>query len=213
MPDLNFLDIAILLLALFISIIGHEVMHGLSALYYNDTSARDDGRLSINPIKHIDIFGSIIIPLAMLFAKMPFLFGWAKPINVNINMVIVSGGYKAAIVVALSGIFYNFCLLLTSFIILNTIDVDYLGEYLFTFLVYILIINVVLVIFNLIPIPPLDGSRALEYAFLHFKINYLSRFYRKIEKFGLFIIFIIMFIPRDFNIVFIVINYMLKELL
>ena len=80
--------VVLMIVALLVGIIGHEIMHGLVAYHYGDTSAKEAKRLSINPIRHIDIVGSIILPAVLYCVNAPFLFGWAKPVPVNIHYII-----------------------------------------------------------------------------------------------------------------------------
>ena len=100
-------------IAFIIAIVGHEIMHGLVAKYYGDLTATYEGRLSINPIKHIDPVGSIVFPL-VLFASQklagvenPLIFGWAKPVPVNVFTVVKNGGYIGAFNVSIAGVTYN----------------------------------------------------------------------------------------------------------
>jgi len=112
----DILQISAMVLALAVAIIGHEIMHGLTAYKYGDPTAKMQGRLSINPIVHVDIVGTIIVPALLYFSNAPFLFGWAKPVPVNMRVVINNGGYNGAIAVSLAGIVYNFfvaCISLT----------------------------------------------------------------------------------------------------
>jgi len=112
MDTVNLLEIIATVLALMIAIIGHEIMHGYVAYRYGDNTAKYQGRLSINPIVHVDIVGTIIVPAVLFFSGAPFMFGWAKPVPIFIPTVIRNGGYKAAIHVSLAGIAYNFTLAL-----------------------------------------------------------------------------------------------------
>ena len=113
MNSTDFLPILASIIALLIAIIGHEIMHGWVAYKYGDHTAKSAGRLSINPLVHIDPMGSIFVPLmtyylpVLLFGTTGFLFGWAKPVPVNMQTVIRNGGYTAAMQVSLAGIAYN----------------------------------------------------------------------------------------------------------
>jgi len=110
MSEIEILKIVASIIALAVAIIGHEIMHGWVAYKYGDNTAKSQGRLSINPIVHIDPVGTILIPAMLYFMHAPFLFGWAKPVPVNIATVIRRGGLNAAIAVALAGITYNLVL-------------------------------------------------------------------------------------------------------
>ncbi len=103
MESIDLLKILAAVLALAVAIIGHEIMHGFIAYMYGDTTAKNAGRLSINPLIHVDLVGTIIVPATMYFLPMllggesGFLFGWAKPVPINMGTVIRKGGYNAAI--------------------------------------------------------------------------------------------------------------------
>jgi Zn-dependent protease len=210
--------------ALLIAIIGHEIMHGWVAYKYGDTTAKRTGRLSINPIVHIDPMGSILVPLMtyylpmLLGASSGFLFGWAKPVPVNMETVIRNGGYKAAMSVSLAGITYNLALaILFSTILLGMheplID-DSLG-YIFGFnlIVQLVLINVVLAVLNLLPVPSLDGSRFLTYVALQFKWYEVARFFVRTERYGMIIMVIILVTPLKIPLLIWPIQMVLKLLL
>lgn len=155
------------IVALLIAIIGHEIMHGYAALKCGDTTAKLEGRLSINPIKHIDLVGSIILPSLLFLTGAPFLFGWAKPVPVDMRTVLLNKGYDGALGVSLAGVTYNLFLAVISSLILGFLPNDTIFGVAFgAFLQYLITINVVLAIFNLWPIPPLDGANALGFASL-----------------------------------------------
>ena len=192
-----------LILAFLIAIIGHEIMHGLVAKYYGDDTAARAGRLSINPIKHIDPFGSIIFPILLFVSQKlagvsnPIIFGWAKPVPVNIFKVVENGGYLAAVAVSLAGITYNFILALISASVISFFYPPHsiFSAFMFLFLYYLIVVNVILAVFNAIPIPPLDGANAIKYLSLHFGLKDIARFYNKIEPYGMLILLIILFTP------------------
>ena len=216
MESLNLLNIFISIFALLIAIIGHELMHGLSAFYYGDSTAKIMGRLSINPIKHIDPIGSLLIPFALFLVGSPILFGWAKPVPVNMGLVINKAGYNAAIMVSLSGIIYNLSLAIMSAVIINSGVIpatSILNYVLYAFLYGLVTINIVLAVFNLLPIPPLDGSQALSYLSLKFNSMKIPMFFNKIERYGFLIIMAIVLMPHQFNIIFLIVNFLLKILL
>ncbi|MDE6886448.1 MAG: site-2 protease family protein [Helicobacteraceae bacterium] len=218
MGEIDIFKLIIQISALLVAIIGHEIMHGLIALLYGDESAKIEGRLSLNPIKHIDLLGSIIIPLALFLLKAPFLFGWAKPVPVDIRKVIENGGYNAAIFVSLAGILYNLTIAIIASIIIKLVfggvdESNLASAILFSFLLYLVIYNIVLAVFNLLPIPPLDGSQALGYLSLKFNSDKIPLFFNKIERFGIFILFGILLIPSLSQIIFIPIQFLVRILL
>ncbi len=192
--DFDLIKIIAIVLSLMIAIIGHEIMHGLVAYYYKDDTAKKANRLNINPIVHIDIIGTIVVPIMLFLANAPFLFGWAKPVPVNMKTVINSGGYFGAINVALAGIIYNLVVAIVSSIILFSIYSGTVGfiEYL---LLYLVIYNSVLAIFNLWPIPPLDGANAVMFLAMKLKIYAIAKFYQKIEPYGMILLIIVLATP------------------
>ncbi len=193
-PDLNPTEIVIKIVALMVAIIGHEIMHGLAAYKYGDDLARSQGRLSINPIVHIDPLGTIVLPLLLFLSGAPFLFGWAKPVPINTRVVLQNGGYFAMVVVSLAGIAYNLALAVTAAFLINSgVDSGILAY----FLLQLVIFNVVLGIFNLLPVPPLDGANAIEFLARIFRFDALVRFYQKIERFGMVILILILATPLN----------------
>lgn len=196
MSEFNVVELVIKILALLVAIIGHEIMHGLIALKYGDDTAKLEGRLTINPIKHIDLLGSILLPLVLFAFNAPFLFGWAKPVPVDIREVIRNGGYNGAIFVSLAGIFYNLILAVIAALLVRTMSADSVFLSLLAyFLLYLVIYNIVLAVFNLLPIPPLDGSQALGYLSLKFNSDKIPLFFNRIERFGIIILMLLLFIP------------------
>lgn len=146
------------IIILIFSIIVHELAHGFMADYLGDPTARLQGRLTLNPIKHIDPVGSIIVPIITSLAG--FTFGWAKP--VEYNPYNLKNKRKGEFLIALAGPSSN---LLIAFIFgmiirFNISDISSPTSFI-GFCVIIVIINLVLAIFNLIPLPPLDGSKLL----------------------------------------------------
>ena len=148
---------------LIMSIVIHEVSHGFMAEYFGDDTARDAGRLTLNPIPHLDLFGSILLPAVLLLAHSPFLFGWAKPVPYNPNNL--SNRKWGTIAVAAAGVLANFFLAIIFGIIIRFSPFLLPGSILsanFYFIVSsIVIVNLALGIFNLVPIPPLDGSKII----------------------------------------------------
>ena len=212
MNSIDLLEIPAAVLALLIAIIGHEIMHGWVAYKYGDRTAKDSGRLSINPLIHIDPFGSILVPLMTYFLPMllgassGFLFGWAKPVPVNVLTVIRNGGYNAAMQVSLAGIVYNIFMATFSSVLLLSLaqptEADGIG-YLFGYLLVmkLLLINVVLAVFNLLPIPGFDGAHFITYLALKFKIRSVAEFFAKAEPYGMIVIIIILVTPLKIPLV------------
>lgn len=198
MSEIEIIKIIASILALAVAIIGHEIMHGYIAYKYGDSTAKDAGRLSINPIVHIDLVGTILIPAILYFTNAPFLFGWAKPVPVNMQRVIFNGGYKGAIAVALAGVTYNLLLAIFCSTLLPAFmpPQHLVSAFLAIFLAQSIIINIVLAVFNLWPIPPLDGSQVVLYLALKLRWYKIASFYEKIYPYGMIILVTILFIPQ-----------------
>lgn len=149
------------ILAVFISIIAHEIAHGYTALKLGDDTAQKAGRLSFNPLKHINLFGTIILPLLLFFSKIGFVFGWAKPVPINYAKL---KSDRNIAIVASAGILTNLGLAFISALLLKILLLlphFVLGGILAMFFFQMIFINLILAIFNLLPIPPLDGSKIL----------------------------------------------------
>ncbi len=140
------------------SVVLHELAHGYAASYYGDPTAKLAGRLTMNPVSHIDPFGSIILPAIMAMLPGGVILGWAKPVPYNpYNLK----GRFAETVVTGAGIMTNLLLALIFGLILRFGGAS-LGEGFTSLAVYIVLINLLLAIFNAVPIPPLDGSKVLS---------------------------------------------------
>jgi len=206
---MNFIDLLSIpasIIALLIAIIGHEIMHGWVAYKYGDMTAKQNGRLSINPLVHIDPIGSILVPLMTYFLPMllgassGFLFGWAKPVPVNMQTVIRNGGYNAAMQVSLAGIVYNLFLATLFSVILSSMHEPTAQEnlmYVFSLMLTISLvkINVVLAVLNLLPIPSFDGAHFISYLAMKFRIFKVAEFFAKAEPYGMIVIILILMTP------------------
>lgn len=175
------------LAVLIFSIVVHEVSHGMVALRHGDTTARDAGRLTLNPIPHIDLFGTILFPLILIISNAGFLFGWAKPVPVNPWRLRLPK--KDMAFIGAAGPLSNLLLAVAAGLVFRTVFATFGGSgILIRTLFYAVYINVILAIFNLIPIPPLDGSRIL----LAFLPQSTAERYIQLERYGMFIIFALM---------------------
>ncbi|MCF6331303.1 MAG: site-2 protease family protein [Sulfurimonas sp.] len=213
MESIDILKILTAVLALIVAIVGHEIMHGWVAYKFGDNTAKNAGRLSINPIIHIDLVGTIIVPATMYFLPMllggesGILFGWAKPVPINTATVIKNAGYNGAMQVDLAGIVYNLTLGVIASIVLLSMTQPASADsmayiFLYLFIYQLLIINIVLAVFNLLPIPQFDGAHFLMHLSLKYKVHSVAEFFYKNEKYGIIIVIIILMSPlKDYLLI------------
>lgn len=149
-------DIFFLVAVIVFSAVIHEVAHGVAADKLGDPTARYAGRLTLNPIVHLDAFGSVFLPLVLALTGSPLLFGWAKPVPYN-PYNLRPGRFSEAMV-AFAGPLSNLIIALVVALLWRIDFFAGVGTMLFT----IVLVNVMLFLFNLIPIPPLDGSKILS---------------------------------------------------
>ena len=152
-------DVSVWVLPLVIAITFHEAAHGFVAYYFGDNTAWDQGRVSFNPLRHIDPFGTLIMPAILLLSHSPFLFGYAKPVPVNFRAL--RHPRIDMVWVALAGPATNIALALFSAAAFHALNLapESAAQWLADNLKNALVINVILAIFNMLPIPPLDGGR------------------------------------------------------
>lgn len=187
--------IAIVVVLIF-SVVVHEVAHAWQARNEGDLTADRLGRITLNPIPHLDLIGSFLIPLALHFSGSGFLFGWAKPVPVNPANY---GDPKwGDIRVSLAGIVSNLVLaVLSTFLVVAVLRLEAavgpangVMDVLRQVAVYGILINLILAFFNLIPIPPLDGSHVV----FHMLPRRLALQYRQAGRYGLLVMMVLLFL-------------------
>ena len=199
-------QIAIWALPVLLAIVFHEVAHGWVAYHLGDSTAARMGRLTLNPIAHVDLFGTILSPLLLIVSNAPFLFGYAKPVPVNFQNL--RNPKRDMIWVALAGPATNFLLAFTCVLLLKYLapmvgkgSPAGLSASIFDFFVPVvfmlergILINIVLAVFNLLPLPPLDGGRVL----VGLLPEPFSSMLGRIEPFG-FLILLLLLMTRTLN--------------
>jgi Zn-dependent protease len=168
------------------SVVAHEVSHGYMALFLGDGTARRAGRLTLNPIKHLDPVGSVLVPMVTALATPGFVFGWAKPVPYNpYNLRDQKWGDAK---VALAGPAANLLIALVFGLILRFVPTLAMLP-VFSLIQTIVLVNLVLALFNLFPIPPLDGSKIL-YSLLPHRLRYIEEY---LERYSLAFLLIFVF--------------------
>ena len=154
------IGISLQIIVLIMSVVIHEVSHGYMAYWLGDPTAKYAGRLNFNPVNHLDLWGSFLIPLLLIMSHSSFLFGWAKPVPYN-PYNLRNQKYGPALV-GLAGPLSNLILAILAGIILRvSLVFGTTGGIFLQILSIIIFINILLMVFNLLPIPPLDGSKLL----------------------------------------------------
>jgi len=173
------------LIILLISVVIHEVSHGMIAFRLGDPTAKYAGRLTLNPIKHLDLWGSVLIPLFLILIGSPFLFGYAKPVPYNPQNL--KNKKWGPAMVAAAGPASNLIIALGFGLVLRFIPLaaSPFGE-IFSYIVFL---NLLLAVFNLVPIPPLDGSKVVA-ALFPYRIQLAIE---RAERYGLILVLFFIF--------------------
>ncbi len=180
-------------LVLIISIIVHEVAHGIAAEREGDPTARMLGRITLNPLKHIDWIGSVVLPLVLILSQAGFVVGWAKPVPYNPDNL--KRGNKSVAIVSIAGIVVNLSIAIFFGIVIRVgMALGVTSTGFFDISSIIVLVNIVLALFNAIPIAPLDGFRFLD-AVLPLRFSKTMRF---IEQYSLPLLLLFLFFGWKF---------------
>ncbi|MFC1709428.1 site-2 protease family protein [Candidatus Omnitrophota bacterium] len=197
------MEIIFSLILFFLAVVIHEFAHGWMAYKLGDSTAKRSGRLTLNPLAHIDPIGTIALPLFLVVTGSPILFGWAKPVPVNFSSL--QNPKKDMIWVSLAGPCANILLaiIISIFIKIRIIllPLEIMQQF--------MLLNLVLATFNLIPIPPLDGSRVVL-GLLPSKLAYK---YVQLERYGFVIIIVMLYLGVFQLIVWPIVTMLFKMLL
>ena len=190
--------------AVLLAITVHEFSHGFAAYLQGDMTARDHGRLTLNPIAHIDLVGTILIPGLLILSGSPFVVGWAKPVPFNPHNI--KSGRFGAFFVGLAGPLSNFLMFVVAGVLLKVFFPLFPpANFLILFLAQLLVINLILCIFNLIPIAPLDGSKIL---FNLLPVRF-DRIAEKLDQWGPYLLILLLVLENSFPIFGRLINVLL----
>ncbi|MFP4444760.1 MAG: site-2 protease family protein [Desulfosudaceae bacterium] len=213
--DIN--RIVVMLLPLLFAVSLHETAHGFAALKMGDDTAARAGRLTLNPIRHLDPIGSVVLPLLLAVSGAPFIIGYAKPVPVNFARL--TDWKKGTIWVSVAGVLANLGCLAVSGILFRLLY-QLVGDYEFTsslayfitrdlllILGFSVLINAILAVFNMIPIPPLDGSKIV----LVFLPPRLRKQFASIERVGIILILLLLIVKADW--LFTIIWFLIMPLL
>ena len=203
--QVQFIDGIFYVSVLIMSIIIHEFSHGYSAYLLGDDTARLQGRLTLNPLKHLDPFGSVVLPLLLIITNAGFVIGWAKP--VPYNPANLRKGKLGNLIVAFAGIAANlFIAVLFGLLIRFAPMLGIASAPFYKISSIIVMMNLVLALFNIIPIPPLDGSK-IVFSLISSKFRYIENF---LERWGMFfLLFFIIFLWSSVSpIVFTVFSFL-----
>jgi Zn-dependent protease len=198
------MNVILIVVVLLFSIVVHEVAHAWQARREGDDTAERLGRITLNPIPHLDPMGSFIVPALLYFSGSGFLFGWARPVPVN------KANYRDPVAgdirVSLAGIVSNIGLAVIATLLMAVVakiesvvgSLGVVGDAIYGALDYGILINLILAFFNLLPIPPLDGSHVMA----HLLPEGLRRPYQRVSQWGILILIGVMYlVPGAFSVV------------
>ncbi len=200
---LSFQEIIILIPILLLSLSVHEFSHGMVSTLLGDSTPLQDGRLTLNPLRHLDLFGTLMLLTAG--------FGWAKPVRIDINSY--KNKYSGLVLTSLAGPLSNFLIAVLFTFFLRLIVVNDAFKFMQTesvinIIQYVMIINILLFIFNMIPIPPLDGSRIITALF-----NRNREFVQNYNRYGVYVLLALLMLNRFFDIEVLPISRMMSSIL
>ncbi len=197
------MEFIFIILILILSVVIHEVAHGYAALHLGDPTAKYAGRLTLNPIKHLDLLGSFIVPVVLFLLPVSAIVGWAKPVPVN-PYNLRNQKYGEALV-AVAGPLSNVVIAVVFGVLIRlTSGTGFLSEEIVPLLGLVILINLVLAVFNMIPIPPLDGSKIL-FTFLPASLEDIRMIFER----NIFIVLIIvlLFAGEIFYVIFTIVSW------
>lgn len=183
-------QVSVWIVPVLVAITFHEAAHGYVAWRLGDHTAKDLGRVTFSPIRHIELMGTIVIPLVLLIFRAPFLFGWAKPVPVNFTNL--RKPRRDMVLVAAAGPGTNLLLALISAILLHIVPFfgDETGKWISNNLGNSILINLVLAVFNMLPLPPLDGGRVA----VGLLPKRLGEQLARLERVGFLIVLLLLFV-------------------
>lgn len=202
MPDIDFARISIAFIVLLFSLTVHETAHAWTADRLGDPTARLLGRVSLNPMVHADLIGTIVFPLVAMLGNVP-LIGWAKPVPVNVSRL--GRGRRDYVLVAAAGPASNLLIAVAASVTLGlfTVSPQTLGEAnvsapLAAMLAQAMIVNVFLAVFNMLPIPPLDGGNVLS----GLLPSHLASAFDQLRPYGFILLYVLLFTGGFYRIVY-----------